>query len=682
MSNTDERINAFPPVSKAEWLAKVEADLKGASVDRLRSRTPGGLEIEPLYTREDAGDPASKGLPGGYPFVRGAAPLGGWSICQEYDDPRPDVVTAQIAEDLPRGVEALWLRLGPRHGCRVLTIPELDDLLGPVDLASTSVRVDGGSDTLAVAAGLLAVAHRRGVAYDSLVGGFAFDPIASLASEGRVRGGLRARLAELVDLAAWCESNAPGLRSIDVSSDPYDGGGASAAQELAYTIASGVEYLRQLTDAGSSVDSAARQIGFSYAISGDFFTQIAKLRAARLLWAKVITAAGGEASVAALPIHARTSRFTKTARDPWVNMLRVTAECTAAVLGGAQSVATLPFDCVVGPPDELARRVARNTQVVLREESHLDAVADPAGGSWYVEQLTEELARAAWTELQSVEARGGMVKALGSGMLLDAIGEVADSRRVSLSKRKTPIVGVSEFPNLGETTVERETVSQEDVKRMLRAALDGLDVGAHRDALLSLARKVNDPERVAGALTQESLAATTSGADMYSVAAVLQHGQPDFHVEPIAQWRAASTWERLRDRSDASPERPSAFLANLGAIPSHKARSTWAQNLLGAAGIEALGNEGFSDPAAIADAWQQSSSSLAVVCGSDEDYETMLEPAVAALKQAGCPVVLVAGRPGDRAAALREAGVSDFVFVGADVLGVMSRVLDSVGVKR
>jgi methylmalonyl-CoA mutase len=472
------------------------------------------------------------------------------------------------------------------------------------------------------------------------------------------------------------------LRAIDVSSDPYDGGGASAVQELAYTVATGVEYLRHLTDAGLSVEAASRQIGFSYAVSGDFFTQIAKLRAARALWAKVVTAAGGEAGAAALRIHARTSRFTKTARDPWVNMLRVTAECTAAVLGGAQSVATLPFDCAVGPADELARRVARNTQVVLREESHLDAVADPAGGSWYVDERTEELARAAWGELQTLEAAGGIVKALGSGKLVDSIEEVANSRRVSLARRKTPIVGVSEFPNLGEAKVERDEVSQEAIKRMLRAALDGLDVGAHRDALLSLAREVNDPNRDAGALTDACLAATLSGADMYSVAAVLQHGQPDFHVEPIPQWRAASQWERLRDRSDAETERPTALLANLGAIPSHKARSTWTQNLLGAAGIEALSNDGFDDPRALGAAWKESSAALAVVCGSDKDYEAMLQPAVAALKQAGCPIVLVAGKPGDEAAALREAGVSDFVFVGADVLGVMTRVLDSVGVKR
>ncbi|MFW2388501.1 MAG: methylmalonyl-CoA mutase subunit beta, partial [Polyangiales bacterium] len=415
MSDTDERMNPFPPVTKSEWVAKVEADLKGASFDGLRSAAPGGPALEPLYTAEDADGLKAPGLPGLFPFLRGAAPLGGWLIRQEYDDPRPAVCKEMIRQDLERGVEAIWLRLGPRRGCRVLTIDELDELLSAVDLGSTSICVDGGSDALAIASGLLAVAQRRGVPFQQLDGGLGFDPVCSLASEGAVQGGLQARFAEMADLAAWCSSNAPDLRAVDVSSAPYDSGGAGVAQELAYTTATALEYLRKLTDAGLSVDAAASQIRFSYAVSSDFFTQVAKLRAARLLWAKVVHTAGGQPASAAMQLHCRTSRFTKTQRDPWVNMLRATAECTAAVFGGAQSVATVPFDAAIGSADELARRVARNTQIVLREESHLGKVADPAGGSWFVERLTDDLARAAWEELRSIEAAGGVVSALGSG---------------------------------------------------------------------------------------------------------------------------------------------------------------------------------------------------------------------------------------------------------------------------
>jgi methylmalonyl-CoA mutase len=586
-----------------------------------------------------------------------------------------------IRQDLERGVEALWLRLGPRNGCRVLTIDELDDLLDAIDLGTTSIWVDGGSDALAVASGLLALAQRRGVPYTALSGGLGFDPVGLLAGEGAIHGGLQARVAELRDLGSWCSSNAPGLRAANVSSAPYDGGGASTVQELAYTIATGLEYLRQLTEGGLSVDAAARQIGFRYAVSGDFFTQVAKLRAARWLWAKVVITAGGEPRAAAMQIHCRTSPFTKTQRDPWVNMLRVTAECTAAVLGGAQSIATTPFDSAIGPADALAQRVARNTQVVLREESRLGEVADPAGGSWFIERLTNDLARAAWDEFRSIEAAGGIVAALGSGKLVDAVGEVADAREQRLARRKTPVVGVSEFPNLHESAVERDPVSAEEIQTLLKASIDSLDLGAHGEGLRALVGTVNDTKREPGALTDACLDLTIGGADMYSVATVLQHGQPDLHMEPLLQWRAAEVWEQLRERSDRHPTRPVAFFGNLGDIPSHRARSTWTQNLLAAVGIDAGTNDGFNDMEALTAAWEGSSASLAVICGSDKDYEALLDPAVSALKKAGCPVVLVAGRPGEREAALREAGVSDFVFVGTDVLTVMTRVLDSVGVQ-
>ena len=682
MSNSQERINEFPPVAKAEWLTKVEADLKGESVTRLRTTGPDGLILEPLYTAEDVEDTSRAGLPGLYPYVRGSAPLGGWLIRQEYDDPRPAVCAEQIRKDLERGGEAIWVRLGPRYGCRVFRVDDFDDLLGAVDLTKTSVWIDGGSDGLAVAAGLIAVAHRRGVPYEALRGGFGFDPIGLLASEGRIQGGFKARLAELRDLGSWCVAHAPRMRAASVSSDAYDGGGASAAQELAYTMATGLEYLRQLTDGGLAVDDAASQIGFSYAVSGNFFTQVAKLRAARWLWAKVVATAGGAPEAAAMSMHCRTSRFTKTERDPWVNMLRATAECTAAVLGGAQSVATLPFDCVIGPPDELARRVARNTQTVLREESHLDAVADPAGGSWFVENLTNDLARAAWKELQNIEGAGGILTALGSGKLVVSIEEVGEGRHKRLARRKTPIVGVSEYPKIDEAPVERDPVSPEEIRELVKESLEKLDLAAHRDSLLALSQTVNDPAREPGALTEACVAATTSGADVYGVAAVLQHGQPSFHVEAVPQWRAADDWERLRERSDGHSTRPLAFLANLGSIPSHKARSTWVQNLLAAAGIDAVNNDGFHDMGALAAGWNESSASLGVICGSDKDYQTMLEPAVTALKNAGCSLLLVAGRPTVDEAALREAGVSEFVFVGADVLHIMNDVLDSLGVPR
>lgn len=686
MSDTPETLNAFGPVDKATWIAKVEADLKGASFDSLRSKTPGGITLEPLYTADDVASNGKTDMPGVYPYLRGAEPLAGWKIRQEYDHPDVATCAAMIAHDTSRGVEALFLAAGPRHGCRVATLESLDALLESVDLAETSIHFDPGFDAMAVAAGFFALAERRGVGVDALRGSLGADPLGGLARDGRVPGGLRARLAEVRDLAVWCDQHASSLRTLRIASDPYHESGASTTQELAAVLATGVAYLRELTEAGLSIDAAAHQIHFAFPISGDFFGQVAKLRAARLLWAKVVTAAGGEPGSAAMRIHARTSRFTKTQRDPWVNMLRATAECTAAILGGAQSVATRPFDAEIGTPDELASRVARNTQFVLREESHLDAVADPAGGSWFVESLTDELARGAWAEFQAIEGEGGLVAALGSGRLTDEIREVAAATHKRVAKRRTPVVGVSEFPNLGEDRVERPKMGMEDITRSLQETLDGLDLGAHRGKLIAIARAVETAGDTPGALVDACLGAALAGTDMYSIATVLQHGQPDFYLEPVSRWRQADAWERLRDRTDAHSEdkgaRPKAFFANLGALPDHKARSTWAQNLLAAGGIAAHQTDGFAEASAVADAYRDAGCDFAILCGSDADYERLLEPTVRALVDAGSDTLLVAGRPGGTETKLRELGVTDFVFVGAEVLSVVRRVLNAVGVAK
>ena len=404
------------------------------------------------------------------------------------------------------------------------------------------------------------------------------------------------------------------------------------------------------------------------------------------MWARVVVAAGGEPRSGAMEIHATTSAFTKTRRDPWVNMLRATSECAAAVFGGAQSIATLPFDVAIGPSDELAERIARNTQIVLREESHLAAVADPAGGSWFIEKLSLDMAREAWEAFRAIEREGGITKSLGSGRMVADVEAAAATAQTRIAKRKTSLVGVSEFPNLGEPSLERQEVGASEMKKLLEDSLDALDVGAQREPLIAIAKAVESPERAPGTLMDACVAAATNGVDLYSIATVLKHGQPDFHLEPVHQWRQAEPWERLRDQIERHVHehgsRPEAFLANLGPIPAHKARSTWAQNLLATAGIGAITNDGFDDPNALGAAFASSGASMAVICGSDRDYETHLEAAVRALASAGCDVLLVAGRPGDREPKLREAGVTDFAFVGTDVLQVMRRAVEAMGVSR
>ena len=681
MSDVGENLNVFGAVSKSEWVKKVEGDLKGKPLEGLRSITASGVMLEPLYMAEDVTATSVVGVPGGVPFCRGASTTGDWIIRQEYDDRRPDVCGCAIAKDRECGVEGLWVRLGPRYGCRVRSVADLETLFDSVDLTETSICLEGVADTLSVAAGWFVLARRRNIALKLLHGGLGFDPLGILVSDGTLDGGLHARLSELCDLASWCTKHAPSLRAVCVDANVYEEAGASVVQELAWSIAMGVEYLRQLVDVGLGVDDAAQQLLFRFSISGEFFVQVAKLRAARWLWSKIVLASGGREASAAMQMHCKTSVSTKTRREPWVNVLRSTAECTAAVLGGAQSVTTLALDAADGSSSsELGHKIARNVQNVLREEVHLGKVVDPAGGSWFVESMTEQIARAAWKQFQQIERAGGFVEVFLSGALGKQLQEVVDVRRRDLASRENAVLGVSEFVNFEESNAPAQSACEEPFEDASEgwSGSSGGDDG-HRDELLKILDAARQKGRGTGQLTEACIDAVQAGHRLDDLAGALSYDQPDFYIPPMSGWRLASMWEKLQARSDrevhSGGERPKACLVNLGDFSSYKARSSWTTDLLAAAGIQALDVKGASS---VVEACKKTGPKLAVVCGSDADYAKSLESTVSALKEAGCGCILVTGRPKEQEASLRRAGVSDFLYRGADVFAILKRTLDTL----
>ncbi|GAB3909937.1 methylmalonyl-CoA mutase family protein [Kibdelosporangium lantanae] len=408
----------------------------------LASKTYDDIVVQPLYTRGDVA--SAGGMPGLPPFTRGGRPEGGattgWDVRQRHAHPDPAVARKAVLADLEHGVTSLWLVVGQAG----LPVEALPDVLHDVYLDLAPVTLDAGPDFRAAAEALLGLHADKAVPASEVGGNLGADPL-----------GLRARtdadqdLAGAVDLAVRVAREYPKLRSIVVDALPYHQAGGSDAQELGLSLATGVAYLRALTDAGLTVDQAAGQLDFRYAATADQFLTIAKFRAARRLWARVTEVAGGTA----LPQrqHAVTSPVMMTRRDPWVNMLRTTLACFAAGVGGADAVTVLPFDAALGLSDDFARRIARNTHAILLEESKVAGVVDPAGGSWYVEHLTEELAKAAWTYFQQVEREG-----LGSAFVADSLAATWARRAKNLARRKDPLTGVSEFPNLTEKPVVRE----------------------------------------------------------------------------------------------------------------------------------------------------------------------------------------------------------------------------------
>ncbi|MER5753357.1 methylmalonyl-CoA mutase family protein [Streptomyces sp. NPDC002088] len=521
----------FPDATHEQWqrlvagvLRKSGKDVSGdAAEDTLSTALEDGLLTRPLYTARDAApDP---GFPGFAPFVRGGRAegntTGGWDVRQRHTT----ADNAAVLTDLENGVTSLWLAVGDGG----VPVESLGDVLDGVLLDLAPVALDAGGEVEPAARELLRLYGERGVAKDAARGSLGADPLGHEARTGEELG-----FSPVAGLARLCAEEYPGLRALTVDALPYHEAGGSAAQELGCSLATGVAYLRELTEAGLSVEQACAQLEFRYAATADQFLTVAKLRAARRLWARVAEVCGAPGGGAQVQ-HAVSSPVMMSRRDPWVNMLRTTVATLAAGVGGADSVTVLPFDQSLGLPDAFARRIARNTSTILVEESHLARVIDPAGGSWYVERLTDELAGAGWEFFQWIEGIGGQAAALRSGRLGEELAATWEARSARLAKRREPITGVSEFPHLAERPVEREAA----------------------------------PERPSGGLPRVR------------------------RDEAYEELRARSDAHLA-----ATGSRPRVFLAPIGPAAAHTARTTFAANLFQAGGIEPVTDGTFADSGA------------------------------------------------------------------------------------
>jgi len=443
----------FPPATRQQWQRLVAKVLGGTAEPgddperQLASVTADGIEIAPLYTADDRSpDP---GYPGQAPFVRGRTPAGhraGWDVRQRHEHPDPGMAREQVMEDLEGGVSSLWLGLGDGQ----IPVDALPDVLAEVYLDLAPVVLDAGARFTEAAEVFLEAAARRGVPASALAGCLGADPLGVLA-----RTGAEASIEAAAALAARCSAELPGMRAIVVDALPFHEAGGTDAQELGCALAAGTEYLRAMRAAGLSGEAAAAQLEFRYAASADQFATIAKLRAGRRAWTRVIQQCGIPAGAGGQWQHAVTSWPMLTRRDPWNNILRATLACFSAGVGGADAITVTPFDAAIGQSDRLARRVARNVHAVLAEESHVARVIDPAGGSWYVEDLTGQLARRGWSCFQDIERAGGLRAALASGHIAGQLAASRQDRRASLARRREAVTGVSAFPLVGETLLDR-----------------------------------------------------------------------------------------------------------------------------------------------------------------------------------------------------------------------------------
>ena len=607
----------FPATDAAEWRKLVDVALKGASFDKkLVSQTYDGLRVEPLYARAAGIEPVA-GRKAGSP----------WTIMQRVDHPDAVAANKQALLDLENGATGLTLVFAGSlnaNGYGLDASPEtIKRVLDGVELdAGITIDFNLSPATRPAVDQVVALIRARGHAPSSVDLRGSLNPIGGFAASGaspkpwsELSKGFAAAVRGLAE---------QGFAGPFVVADGriIHNAGGSEAQELAFALAAAVDCLRALEAGGVTLDAARGMIYFRLAADADQFLTMAKFRAIRKLWARVEQACG--LAPKKTTVAAETAWRMLTKRDPNVNMLRTTIAIAAAGLGGADNIVALPHTLALGLPDAFARRVARNTQLVLLEESHLAKVADPAAGSGAIEALTQSLCDAAWKRFQEIDKAGGAWAALESGLIQKNVATVRAARQAAVARRKDTLIGTSDYPNLGEKF----------------------------PAVLNVARVAPPKEHATIA-----------------------------KVEPLPSIRLAEPFEALRDKSDAAliktGTRPKVFLATLGKLADFTPRAMFAKNFYEAGGIEAPTHDGFKDPAEMVAAYRKSGADLACLCGTDAAYAEQGATAARALSEAGA-IVHLAGRPGDLEATLKDAGVKTFAFMGADVLSILQATHDSL----
>lgn len=643
----------FSPPTHEEWVAAAVASLKDKPLDKLTHLTYEGIPIAPLLGPEATADlPAT--APGQFPFRRGThgdvnldQP---WLIAQPLAGSDPAKLNEQLRYDLAHGQTAVSWPINDHF-----TADDIRTVLTDVKLVDVPLFIPCPHGLPPLAA--LAAACPNDLA--RLHGGLLYDPVAWLAGEGNQP--LKAMYDATAVLTQWAIENAPHLHTLAVMPAHYRECGAHAVQEIALMLATAVYHIRQLQQRGLDINTIGSRLLVMFGLGSDFFMTVAKLRAARTVWAQMMAAFGGNTAAQKITIHAQTSASNKSRLDPHVNMLRATTEAFAAALGGADSIEITPFDAPQHTPDEFSRRIARNVHLILQNEVNLAQLLDPAGGSYIVEYLTEELAQRGWSLFQEIEAAGGVVAALQTGMIQQHIGETAAARQNDLATRKTVMVGTNMYPNRGEKLLPQTEVTAVPLTHQEKGDLSQMLAALHK------AEPANQMAR--------AVAAAEAGASLEQLSEVMFAEAEKIEVERLRPFLAADPFVQLRhwanEYAKAQGHPPRIFLANMGPLRQHKARADFARSFFEIGGFEIVQSEGFASPEAAANAVHESGAKAVVICSTDETYPALVPPLMQGIKaQQPGTVVILAGYPQDQIEAHKAAGIDAFIHLGADCLAL------------
>ena len=615
MAELKEKLfSEFAPVSTEEWMAKITADLKGADYERkLVWKTGEGFNVRPYYRAENLEGIKFLGSQAGeFPYVRGTHAHNRWRVHQTVSVVCPKEANAEALKILNAGVDSLGFCIASAD----FSAADLDMLLK--DICIPAVEITFCGEKMAnVAELVLAKVEKEGIAKEDVRIAFCIDPLVKgLSSKGDFcsPNGEKciARIVELIHKTKEYKH----VRIVTVAGQTFGNSGSTIVEELAFTLSAGHDYLVRLTDAGLDVDAAARKLRFSFSVSSNYFMEIAKFRAARMLWANIVKGYGPAKNCACkMQIHAETSRWNQTVYDPYVNMLRGTTEAMSATIAGVHSLEVMPFDASFENPTEFSKRIARNVELLLKNESHFDQVVDPAGGSYYVENLTQSIAAEAWKLFLEIEEKGGYTEAYKAGLIVERIKASAAAKDKNIATRRQTLLGANQYPNF--TEVAGKEITDESVTRK----------------------------------------------------------QAEGNV--LVPYRGAMAFEEMRLQVDRSGKEPKAFMLTCGNLGMARARSQFSCNFFACAGIKVIDNTYFKSIEEGAKAALESKAQIVVVCASDDDYAEAA-PKVKELL-GGKAILVVAGAPAC-APELEAQGITNFINVKSNVLETLKFYLKEMGI--
>ncbi len=597
----------FPEVSTKEWEDVIIKDLKGADYEKkLVWKTLEGFDVKPYYRAEDLATlEYLNGNPAEAPFVRGyKKTTNAWDVRQDVRECDIATANAIALAGLKRGVTSLGL-----VAKNVKTAADMKALLNGIDLTAVKINFIKSEDYLETIKLFIDEVKAQGIDTAKVQGSINFDPYTCALRKGEFcGGGLEKRYEEILTIMQLVRENIPAFDVITVNGNVFNNAGAAIVQELAYTLSAANEYMFNLTQKGIAAHSVGYRMVLSFATGSNYFMEIAKLRAARLLWTKIVEQYNPQCATAyELHIHAENSFYNKTIYDPYVNMLRTTTETMSAAIAGADSISVYPFDVAYKKADEFSTRIATNQQILLKEESYLDKVVDPAAGSYYIESLTNALAEKAWEIFKELEEKGGFIASIKAGLVQDAIAETAAKRAKEVAMRKKTILGTNQYPNLTETKPVLEN--------------------------------------------RECCGCAVTGNE----------------IKPLPANRLAEPFEQLRMQTEESGKQPKVFLLTYGNLAMRKARAQFTTNFFGLAAYEIIDNVGFATAEEGAKAAVESKADIVVLCSSDDEYAELVAGALPTLKGAFKHIV-VAGNPVEQMESFNAQGVTDYVNVRTNAL--------------